>query len=512
MKGFAKINNLIENLDYKFIGKVMLSSLIIGILAHGFMIFNKFTWNDDTVSTFGAGCTNELGRWSLEILRRWEYYLFEGSLSMSQYNGIGTFACVAIAGILIMKLTDLTSVKDIILITGVMVTTPTIMGFFTYMFTALFYSIGLVIATVGVCVFYKKKNAITFIASAFLIAFGTGIYQAWFAYSLALIVFLMLIKYLKKESAWKEYWGDCLSNLFMCLVALLMYLGINEYYLKKYDLQMIEHANMNTMGIVSFGEYIQRIGRAYKLFFRPERSFYPALVSKVYKGMLLLCVIVFVIYIKKYAASKKQILQNVILIGIFPVSVCSIIVMAGDGYSLMLYPYIFPYLLLIWLITNLGDDNEKIKLLKKLSVFVVAFMILWLARYSNASYQKAYMIQTRANTYFTNLIGRIQGTEGYSEDLPIAYLDPLGVSKDTIEITTELEKYGTPDTYITYYSWESYMRLYCGFNQEYFNDEEIEAFVSKHSEISSMSCYPDDGSIKVIDGVIVVKFTEKYDE
>ena len=129
-------------------------------------------------------------------------------------------------------------------------------------------------------------------------------------------------------------------------------------------------------------------------------------------------------------------------------------------------------------------------------------------RYSNASWTKAYLVDEREMAYFTNLIGRIQSIEGYSEDLKIAYIGRYDKSLETVELTSDLRLYSGQDTNINDYSSNIYLQQFCGFNQETLDDSESNDLYRNSKEIQSMPNYPNDGSIKIIDGVIVVKFAD----
>ena len=56
------------------------------------------------------------------------------------------------------------------------------------------------------------------------------------------------------------------------------------------------------------------------------------------------------------------------------------------------------------------------------------------------------------------------------------------------------------------YVWALFENYWCGFQPEEVAPEQYE----KLQEVKEMPMYLDDGSIKVIDGVIVVKFRDKF--
>lgn len=55
------------------------------------------------------------------------------------------------------------------------------------------------------------------------------------------------------------------------------------------------------------------------------------------------------------------------------------------------------------------------------------------------------------------------------------------------------------------YAWKETMELWCGFAPELGDAAEFEG----NAEVASMPCYPEQGSIRCIDGKIVVKFADE---
>ena len=64
---------------------------------------------------------------------------------------------------------------------------------------------------------------------------------------------------------------------------------------------------------------------------------------------------------------------------------------------------------------------------------------------------------------------------------------------------------GDLSEWINNYQKTTYMEMHCGFSPEWVAAEEVE----KKDVVKDMPCYPDYGSIQVIDGVVVVKLSEK---
>lgn len=513
-KNLLKLDNYYQNIDWHKIAVIFVSTFVWGMIAHGFMFFNKFSWGDDVANMYYFGTTEELGRWMLEILRRIFIFFFETNCSQPFVNGMGSMFCIGCAICLLTDLIPFEKDSSLIAISGAFVTIPTMLSMFTYMFTAFAYMIGMLMSVTGVWIVCKgKPHIIRFAAGALLICASIGVYQAWLPMALSVFLLYFLIETISNDTViCKKYWGRAFYYLGVCVAALVLYLIINEYILMTKAIVMNDHANLNTYGIVSVPEYLNRILYAYRIFFRPSRTFYPSFISKVYKVMLLWVVILTGYQlVKGFRQSMAKGLQTILLLMLFPLAVCFVNVLSGDAFVLVLYPYTLVYLYFIWLLEREGYEKGKIYGVwrHRFGILLVLCMCLWLSRYSNVSYMKANLVQERTIAYYTTLITRMQSTEGYSENMPVAYVnDTQNKSLATVTITEDLyPEPVVPHTFLNDYSWKLFIKEWCGFSPQevdFTKREELEML----EEVQDMPIYPNDGSIRIIDGILVVKMTE----
>ena len=356
----SKVEDWLLKLDYYYqqinwhkIIVIFLSTFMWGIIAHGFMFFNKFSWGDDITNLYFFGTTEGLGRWMLEILRRVFIFFFETNCSQPFVNGMGSMFCIGCAICLLAGLIHFEKDSSLIAISGAFVTIPTMVSMFTYMFTAFAYMIGMLMAVTGVWFVCKgKPHFIRFAIGALLICASIGVYQAWLPMAMSCFLVFFLIETINTDTVdWKKYWIKAFYYLGVCIVALVLYLMINEYILMSKGIVMNDHANMDTYGVVSVSEYLNRVLYAYRIFFRPSRFFYPSFISKVYKLMLLWSVLLTLYYlIKGFKQSVPKGLQILPLLILFPLAICFVNVLSGDPFVLVLYPYTLVYLYFVWLL------------------------------------------------------------------------------------------------------------------------------------------------------------------
>ena len=111
----------------------------------------------------------------------------------------------------------------------------------------------------------------------------------------------------------------------------------------------------------------------------------------------------------------------------------------------------------------------------------------------------------------TTLATQIKATKGYRQDLPIVYLNAEGIYSDSLKESTnvnfinefgiELEPYAR-----TFWVWKKGMQYWCGFYQAEITDEKLISEIAAKKKVRDMPSYPEEGSVCIVDGVIVVKF------
>ena len=156
------------------------------------------------------------------------------------------------------------------------------------------------------------------------------------------------------------------------------------------------------------------------------------------------------------------------------------------------------------------DSKTSRRILKN-----ILLIFLWFAPFvyiyrDNAAYFKADFLKVQAVTWFTVLESEIKGTEGYRDEMPVVYIGERGVEDYSLtqmpyfdSITLSGFEQDIADL-VNNYAWRAFMERHCGYAPEEIWDREA---YEEMDEVKQMSSYPDEGSIKVINDVIVIKFS-----
>lgn len=505
------------NINQELLKTVLFSSAIWGLLAHSMVLFNKYSFHDDSYHFNDVGATYESGRWMLGILGSCTK-LFFGSknYSLPVINGAITILFIAMIVYILLDSLKIQSKKMAVLICGVMVTFPAITGLFGFMFTAPYYYFGALMTVVGAWLFHQKKSISSALICATLMACSTGIYQANISICICSLLLYMIEDTYDSSGEWKTFWKAAFSNIAVCLGFITEYFLINRIFLKILNVTLTDYQGINTFGKTGFLNFIYRVLCGYGSFFYPSTAVVAFSARWFYILWLITALLIAGIALwKMYCKNeRKKMLQLILTFAAFPMASCFVYLMVEpwDVHSLMTFGQTFPFVLSAWLITEpLGDGTLEKCLRGAASFFMCAFVLLNV-RYANICYLEADILQAHVISYYNVLISRIQSTEGYTDDMEIIYIGEYDKDIKSVDVKDNFDwldtvPYKQLTSVINDYSWKETMKLWCGFDQELGDAEKFE----NDERVVAMPCYPNAGSIRCMDGKIIVKFADTQD-
>ena len=502
-----------------------LSSVLVGLFAHGFIFANNITLHDN-VYNMHMGGTYSLGRWMLAKLVRlmdvlcgpvWFHFSTPWSI------GLLTIVFIGLSGMLIVRMLGISDCWAGVIIGGVMVTFPPVISLFGYMFTAGMYSFGLLLAVAGVffaCSSLTKKPFLNMIFICFgigLEACSVGVYQA----NIGIILSLSLLVFLRRMEAEEQVsLGKLLKrvahNIGVTIAYLGLYFAASAFFLRRVGETLSNYRGLNEAGDEGIWGILSRIPTCYREFFYPTRdssaNMYPGGV-RFYYDVLLVGLLVFSC-VKVYQLFRTQKLKAVfflLVLLVFPLAVNSIyVICADDHYTLMMYAECMVFVLMCYLLSSCKGQLAKAVSLERLAKGIIVlnmlFMIFLYSRLANICYLKADYLEKAGMMYLNRLVMRIESTENYSPELPVAFVGKSPVPDNKLFLYPEFQSVSffpfSMNTMVTDYNWDSFMKSTCGFNPDIIAAAPFEEL----EEVEMMPCYPQPGSIKVIDQCVVVKF------
>ena len=509
----------------------IVSAVIWGLLAHGYILFNKISYHDDIFCLYTLGGTYGSGRWSLGVLGSLAQRLVGGTYSAPALNGIISILIIAIVAAIITVMFQLEGKIWIWAVSAILETIPVVTATFAYMFTAPYYMLAMLLA-VAAAFFISRQDKwvdINGVLAIICVAGAMGIYQAYFGVTVSCVLVYLIWNYgsivqrgTSKESFVKLIVYGIRSVLYMGM-GIVVYALENKFFLFITHYELSDYRGVNTMfDVTPKALFISAVG-TYKSFGQMFLNDYVGLTSvfPIRLALWILWLVTLGCLIKMTVRYRKKVLCNIawwIMILLLPMTfhIVNIMVSGGDTevHTLMLYSvvmmYIFPVAIISREMREAGIANEVVKKgLKVCSVLAIYVVIFIYAVVDNQAYMRVELLQNQAKAFYNRLIERIENVDGY-EATDTIYI--VGILEADTSSLTDIPQFPavsmtgytmSTNDFINDYAWKEYVRWQLGTNFVYETQTPDEEMIRK------MKCYPDDGSIQRIDGTVVVKFSDE---
>lgn len=504
---------ILEKWDIKFKSEwktAILATWIVGLLAHAYKFFNFLPTWDSIYNFTGVGATYGLGRWFLS-----QAGLISSNFDLPWINGALSLFYISIVMILLVELFQIRKKALIGLCAAVFVSFPTVVSSFAYMYTADAYMLAFLLVVLAVFLTCRIKKWGMFLGMLCL-GFGMGIYQAYAAIAIVLVLLWIIQQFVIEKTAFFETVKKDLKYLGMLIGGAFVYLIILKLTMLYYDMDMSGYQGIGSMGILSLAEYkagLIKTKYRFQLMMGLENGFmnrpYTLLNTAI---LLILSVLLIYLAVKNRIYEKKlSFLAAVAAVLLIPVGAYAINFTSPDVeyHTLMEMGVCFVYLLVIILLNQLEWKSAFPKVLRVCGLAAMCGLVYYnvlncnIAYYNmNLSYQKSYAIAE-------NVLDRIENTDEFltatntvaligrydcpTENLHGLVPNIMGVSNDSF--------LNDPNHYTV-------MWRYCfGIEINLASYEEMSA-IKETEEFKSMAVYPAKDSVKYIDGIIVIRLSE----
>lgn len=370
------------------------------------------------------------------------------------------------------------------------------------------------------------------IIASICFALSLGIYQAYIPLAISLYL-LVLIR--------KGFSASDLSGILcfkmgiryfisLCL-GFLLYYGLLQIFLVYFNETLSNYQGVDQMGIKLY-EIPEMLKRIYEKFFTLSfRAQYSVNLTKITRKAFLFSQVVSLVlfgYLEgRIRVSVNVKIWNAVFFILFPVGVNGIIFMCFHSYiySLMVYGVVMVFaqpVVLLELVRQRAGNEMNQHILGKLTIkctaaLTVAIFLITALNYvwqANGNYVALYYANRQTENYFAGLVERIKAVEGYQAGLPLAVIGDNFADAKSLQFRykdiTAFSYGGNPTSegLINAYSRDNWLNLYLGFSHERVSQEDCVKLGEKEF-VREMPCYPQDGSVQIIDGVIILKITNE---
>ena len=509
------------------------AAVLFGFLIHLFgLVTIVHNYDDIAVNPVGFGSSVQSGRWGLGVLGGVFHLLF-GSYNIPFLYGLIFLFFIGLSVAMIVTMFDIKSHKLAIIIGALFVVFPTATSTMFFKYTAHYYAVAIFLAVWAAKKLAESKRG--FILGTLFIVLSLSIYQAYLPLTIGLLVLFLLKRILEDDSS--TFVRTIQTGLFFCLsiitafilyrlsVELSIVVGNKVLVIVRQampsividDFVLSSYQGINSMGNITVSSLFESVIKSFKLFFTLPIEDYCGLASTVvlkilYPVFWLLTVIIcgVVLGIKKRKLS--HIFGVLLLLVLFPLAVNFIVVMCPNSliYTLMVYSFVLvpcaPILLIeSW---NSADSLPRIRVaFKRILASVSIFMIAIYSVSTTVNYTYMYYQTRQAENYVASLVTQIRMTEDFSTDKPWAFIgsieDPL-LNSGWASVPTYGGS-GDIKTILNSYSRNEWIKTYIGYTPTFASNGKVSE-IKATEEFKSMPIWPNEGSIRVINECVVVRF------
>lgn len=355
--------------------------------------------------------------------------------------------------------------------------------------------------------FIVNKNSILFVICFIL---SLGIYYAFIPFYVMIIVLYLLVNFLKNEYDFKKFFKDLSYFIILTIIAFAGYIILYRIYKLIYSVNTSSYMGISENVIVTgigFKRYFIQILKAFLtlpyLLIRDWAFFNNLLIQKISIGVsyVVIAFELLIVFLK-----KEKTVSNII---IFIFLILGLIV--GFGFSKIMSPLGAPtrstyQLICIYLLPIIIYDSSSVfnNKLKKIIIVNSIFFVICMFVVFNRTHYIQYLENNYAKNYLNKLVLRIESISGYDEKLPVYfYKSPL------------LKERKYPESGMGFGKAEDLIRGRFDYSLEFFENykyerptkEQCEDIINS-KEFLSMKGYPNDDSIKIINDIVVVKFSD----
>jgi hypothetical protein len=381
-------------------------------------------------------------------------------------------------------------------------------------------------------VYFTRRLRFGFLIGALLIMLSLAIYQAYIFAASALFVILMVLKLLDGKETVKHTFIGGVKALLALGIGYVAYTLILNCVLRYTGLELSSYKGinqMNTLGLddlwhsldVIYGTYLNVFDRSHDRMFAPIMPW----VILITGGLTAIALIWFVAkkYLWRQPLKLGFILLLLIMIPVATNGIYIVSVLGATVHELMIMPRVMSSVFCIALLARFDETLKNLRTVKPSSRCPIA-IICWLqivfltiAFYGNfLNINEAYMkhdLAIRQATVFTEGLYRdILATPNYTEGMPIyrigQYNSPLTIPPEYDIRTNTIFGFLTKGEIINTYSYASFTATYIGDNLNFVPYMDDEMLMPYEDIIDKMPIYPADGSIRVVDDIVLLKFGE----
>lgn len=488
-----------------------ISAFSLGLIIHLY-IFSNFLLNPDGIHTIKTN--NDylyFGRWSTEFFSSLSW-IYETPVVISVLALLALALC---AGLTVCIL-DIRSSACVFLVSGFMVSFPTVACTFTFMFLADAFFIAVFLHVVAV--YITKKFHYGWVIAILCIAAGLGVYQAYIGCTVTLFL-LDCIVALFSDTSTKDVLKRGIAYIAIIFAGLILYRIVLAFFLWKNQTVLSSYKGISEAINSGFFDYLRALPLTYRqvirFFWSTSYLTWPLrLLQRVIFIFAASCF--FLLFVKK-RIYKDPLRFFLLLCGaaLLPAAlnlICIICAGLTNVNMLMQYSYVFAYVFAIKLFEMTALEVHSLHFGKARHVVVLANLAFCIALIwanfcvCNTGYLALQLSMEINQSIGNRILSRLETMEDYVPGkTPIMFVNsPAAINKTGVKSPYLTEMTGVSFTLLSQYSGVETFKYLCGAEIRGASAEQRDTITSS-GILDSMPVFPEKDSIQIYDGVVVIK-------
>ena len=506
----------LETLDVRKLKLVFFWVFALGLTAHGYRFMNPNFNHDSLYSLYEQGpeLMISVGRFLRPV-----YRLLRGNLTLPAFGGILALVYLSFASYLLVELLDIQNSWLIGLVCGVLTVNSTMsLMNATYMTDTDAYCLSFLLAVLGVWALKRwKHGSLLLVLFCFL---SLGIYQAYVSTAVFLLLLLGLEDLLRGKPI-KQVYGRLIKEMLLVLASIICYYVVMKLTQRLSYVQEADIYNtVSSLPPLSVREVLHRIracivsGAMWSVLPIGPVAHNQWLIRILNVMMGALAVLCLLSIMRRRGLKAGSVWGIVGIVAAMPFGLNVSTLISGLYHWLTMYSMNLLYLMVLVLV-QMSDGDRGTRVKRMVWAVMAAVMVYDGCLCANELYLKKEMESEATLSTFTRIIDRMENTPDFNpRSTRVAMVgemiySPLseqrpGIANDATGMwfNFSVSYYDTCVAYLTYY---------LGYPAECVSEEEVIA-LEKDPRVMEMPPFPAQGSVRMVDDVMVVKLAEPVEE
>lgn len=499
-------------------------SMCSGAIIH-FWLYSNSLLNPDAIymgEQYIGGWEVTVGRWGLVL-----FDFLHGGVNAPILIALLTLIFFSLGGVLLNELFDVEKPGVRILIPLCVVSSPMVSNTLTYPYCSDAYSCAFFLAVLAILMAVKGKGVLCYFTAIICIVLSLSVYQSSLGVAAGASVIVLLLRVIGQPQHLREHRKLLLKLLAVGGIGTAVYYLVLKLLLYVRGLSMMSYKGADAIGVWSvIKAFPTSVGHAYRDFFdffaRQNIMINSYLVRFCYGILFLAFIVAFLVSLRRLKRQPTVVISALILVALVPLA-CNIvdivasqtrIILLTSGGMALICPAILAFYSKYAIPKN-GFVQSKVPTWSNILLCSVAVLLTL----NNALIINADAMVMKASTQQTVLLAnrmlmRLEQSEDYFSDAQILIAGvPMNgnypIVSDLIEPTNQYAHFGlvwgTYDGALN--CWRQIFSQKLGVERDWcweFQYREITAT----QEFQDMPIFPEDGCIKTINGVLVLKVSE----